>query len=80
LSMMSASSQQRVEYIPPSDEQLHELVDHASNQLAVQTNDTSYVAPENRYGLYAFIKLVAKVKTKQANAEQECGDFDSLSK
>lgn len=51
LNKMSASSQQRVEYIPPSDEQLHDLVDHASTQLAAQTDDTSYVAPENRYGI-----------------------------
>ncbi|MEM9950904.1 MAG: hypothetical protein AAF846_04845 [Chloroflexota bacterium] len=80
---MSPSLPRRTEHIPPSDEQIEQVVHDASAQLAESKNDASYIQPEHTYGLTAFIKLMARIQAQHANesasheTSHHSSDFDS---
>ena len=71
-----------INYYPPSDEAVERFVREASERLAEQYQDESYLDPEVMWGLSAFIKLIADIKARQLNAENEAEAecFDSLEK
>jgi len=62
-------SKKRIEYVPPSDKEIHRFVNLVCDEMARKHDDPSYNTHEIVFGFANFLKVVARIKAKQMTEE-----------